>query len=80
LFQPKKYIVGEQYEIHLNKVKQFEGVIVDIKRFMLHDVNEFVAHIDTGYTKEKCQKIIQTMYPKVDFSITPISLILIKKI
>jgi hypothetical protein len=80
LFQPGKYVVGEQYEIQLKKVKLFEGVIIDVKKFMLKDINNFIAYLDTGYSKENCQSIITSMYKKVDFNTQPLSLILIHKV
>ena len=80
LFQPEKYCIGEQYEIQLKKEKQFEGVIIDVKKFMLKDLNNFVAYIDTGYSKENCQSIITKMYAKVDFNTQALSLILIHKV
>ncbi len=80
LFQPEKYVIGEQYEIQLKKVKQFEGVIIDVKKFMLKDLSNFIAYLDTGYSKENCASIIQTMYKKIDFTTTPLSLILIHKV
>jgi hypothetical protein len=80
LYQPEKYCIGEQYEIQLKKEKLFEGVIVDVKKFMLKDLSNFVAYLDTGYSKENCQSIIQKMYSKVDFTTQPLSLILIHKI
>lgn len=80
LYQPVKYIIGEQYEIQLKKEKQFDGVIIDIKKFMLKDLSNFIAYLDTGYPKEKCADIITKMYAKIDFNTQPLSLILIHKV
>ena len=80
LYQPEKYCIGEQYEIQLKKKKLFEGVIIDVKKFWLKDLSNFVAYLDTGYSKENCQSIIQKMYSKVDFNTQPLSLILIHKV
>lgn len=80
LFQPEKYCIGEQYAIQLKKVKQFEGVIIDVKKFMLKDLSNFIAYLDTGYSKENCQSIITKMYPRVNFTTQFLSLILIHKV
>lgn len=80
LYQPEKYCIGEQYEIQLKKQKLFEGVIIDVKKFMLKDLSNFIAYLDTGYSKENCQSIIQTMYKQVDFNTQALSLILIHKV
>ena len=79
LYQPEKYVVGETYEILLKDVAIGKGEIVEIRKFMLSELNEFVAYLDTGYPKEKCKEIIRKMYPKVDFERQILSLILIKK-
>ena len=52
----------------------------DVKKFMLKDLSNFVAYLDTGYSKENCQSIIQKMYSKVDFTTQPLPLILIHKV
>lgn len=57
LFQPEKYCIGEQYEIELKKEKLFEGVIIDVKKFWLKDLSNFVAYLDTGYSKVLIHKV-----------------------
>ena len=80
LYQPEKYIVGKRYKIQLKKEKQFKAVIIDVKKFMLKDLSNFIAYLDTGYSKENCQSIITKMYSKVDFTTQYLSLILIHKV
>jgi uncharacterized protein YqfB (UPF0267 family) len=81
LKQPSKYVLGEIYEIYLKKEQKplFNAQIMDIKYFTIDKINEFMAYIDTGYSKEKCQNIIRTMYPKVDFEIKELCFILLVK-
>ena len=79
LFQPRKYVVGQSYNILLKGRHLADAVIVDIRRFLLDDLSNFVAYLDTGYSKENCTGIIRKMYPTVDFNTTNLSLILLHK-
>jgi hypothetical protein len=79
IYQPEKYVIDETYQIDLNKAEFCKGTIIDIKKFWLKDLNDFIAYLDTGYDKEECKKIITLMYKRVDFNTTPLSLILIRK-
>jgi hypothetical protein len=56
------------------------GIIKEIKRLYLHQINEFIAYVDTGYSKEECVNIIRRMYPNVDFKTTELALILVIKV
>ena len=81
LYNPNKYKIGETYKINLKKECIGAGKIIAIKNFMLKELNEFIAHIDTGYSKEECEKIIRRMYEtKVNLSTVLFSLILIQKV
>lgn len=78
----KKYEIGKEFSIQLQpkgKPSETLGIakIIDVKHFTLEKLNNFIAHIDTGYSKEECEKIILRMYPKVDFKKTELSLILL---
>jgi len=79
LINLKKYVVGETYEIVLNKKPISLCEIVEIRNFYLASLNEFVARIDTGYSKAECERIIRSMYKIVDFDSNMLSLILLVK-
>lgn len=56
------YKVGQQYKVILKSGKDVtaKGVaqIVEIKRLSLDQINNFIAHIDTGYSVKECIEII----------------------
>jgi hypothetical protein len=80
LLQPEKYRTGETYLITLKRKELFQAKIIKIKAFWFNDLNEFIAHLDTGYDKMECAGIILKMYPNVDFLNKQLSLILLKKV
>jgi hypothetical protein len=80
LFNPGKYRVNQVYKIEQKKVFLMQAAIIAIKPFMLHDLNDFMAYLDTGYNANECKLIIQRMYANIDFSKTKLSLILLVKI
>ena len=80
LFNPGKYRVNQVYRIVLKKNFIMQAAIVAVKPFMLHDLNDYIAYLDTGYNANECKLIIQRMYANIDFSKTQLSLILLVKI
>lgn len=83
LKQEKKYVIGQECKIILEpkgKEAETKGIakIVDIKHFKLSSLNNFMSYIDTGYSKEECEKIIRRMYGKCDFEKQELSFILLK--
>lgn len=80
LHQPNKYQLNQVYQIKLKGEYLFDAQIIAIKPFMYNNLNEFIAHLDTGYSAEECKNIILKMYPNVNFETTTISLILLHKI
>lgn len=71
------YIEGEHYDIVLKGKSLFEGRIIQIKRFMLHELNDFTAYIDAGLSAEKLKEQIRKMYPNKDFTKDKMCIILI---
>jgi len=59
---PNKYITGNTYEITVKGKKKKEVVLIAQKAMKLNDVNEWVAQIDTGYTKQKYIEMVMKMY------------------
>lgn len=74
-----KYKVGEVYQINLKGQSKGTATIAEIKEFKLEKINEFIARLDTGYSREKCIEIISTMYKNQDVSKMTFQLILLKK-
>lgn len=63
-----KYQVGKEYTVNL-KGKDLKRVkIVDKKVLLLNDINEFIAQIDTGYSRQKCIDIIKKMYHNLNLN------------
>jgi hypothetical protein len=54
--------------------------IIDIKILKPDNFTEFVAFLDTGYSKAECIEIIRKMYPKIDVMKTNFDFILLQKI
>lgn len=77
---PNKYKVGHLYYIKLKEEHKGNAACVAIKSFFLKDLNDFIAHLDTGYDRFECEKIIRRMYPNVDFNSVRLYLILLKQI
>jgi len=74
----EKYVVGSRYAILLKDKKIQEAELVAVKHFLLNDINEFIARIDTGYTRDKCIELIKVMYKNkgIDFNTKQFSLLL----
>lgn len=79
----ESYKPGEEYKIVLmpkGKNPEVKGVakIIEIKKFFLDQINEFISQLDTGYSKYGCVDIIKRMYPSADWTKQKLSLILFK--
>lgn len=77
------YMPGQEYKIVIKEkgfVLKTLGVakIMMIKELYLHQINEFIAGLDTGYGVDECKKIIMRMYPDTDWKQKQIKLILFK--
>lgn len=62
LWYEGRFQKGQEVEILLQKKHLKYAIIIDIKIFQLHQLNNFMALLDTGYTVEKTKDIIRTMY------------------
>lgn len=74
-----KYVLNFCYKIILNNEYLHTAQIVDIKNFKLKDITNFIAYIDTGYSKEETINIIQKMYKNASYDLV-YSFILLNKI
>ena len=63
LHNPIKYKVNQEYIIELDgKKKQYSAIVKSISIFKLKQLNEFMAHIDTGYSMNETKEILMKMY------------------
>ena len=64
-----RFIPGQTYEIFLKHGKEERffcyAMIEAIKNLRLSEITTFMARLDTGYSREECIRIIQTMYKNV---------------
>ena len=74
-----KYKIGETYAVNLKSKFIKNAQIIDIKTIWLHQINDYITYLDTGYNKEECINIIKKMYKSVDFTKTKMDFILIKE-
>lgn len=80
-----KYFTNNAYAITLTlKGKQPEtlgtAICVAIKHIKISQLTEFIAHVDTGYSKAECESILKRMYANsnIDWDKQELSLILLK--
>lgn len=74
------YAIGEKYECFLGGVFQFNSQIIDIKKFYLKDVNNYMSYIDAGVDVEALKKMMKTMYKQKDLEKGMLLFILIQKL
>ena len=79
LFQPDKHKVDMPVSCILKGAKKCDGSIKKVKVFLLAEMTDYMAWLDTGYDKEKTIKIIKRMYSSVDFNTKQLAFILIVK-
>lgn len=80
LLNPKKYQLNKQYLINLKKNPIKKAEIIGIKTIFFKDINEYIAHLDTGYSLEETKNILLKMYPKIKTHTQPFYFILLKTI
>lgn len=61
------YIIGKEYQVLLNKQLIKSAILIDIKKFKIKDLTDYMACLDTGYSKEESLNIFSKMY-KIDAS------------
>ena len=78
----QSYSIGEIYEVLLKKKIICTAQIVDIKEFYLHEINNYIAYLDSGYSPDECRKVLKTMYKNknVDWDTQKIRMLLFVKI
>lgn len=77
-----RFKIGDQYNIFLKEEDRGLHEVVDVRKFLLKDISEFVARIDTGYSKQETIDVLQKMYKNksVNWNTQQLSLVLLKKV
>lgn len=79
LYSADNHVPDRAVSIIIKGVSKGTGKIKGCKRFMLADMNDYIAYLDTGYNKEQATNVILRMYPNVDFKTKQLALLLIVK-
>jgi hypothetical protein len=70
IHNPKKYIVGNVYQIELNENPKGTAVLKSKRIIKIDQLNDFICYIDTGYNRQEAESIIQRMYKNMDLKST----------
>ena len=62
-----------------NKFKG-KATVLGITKAKIHELNDYICYLDTGYSRNETIEILQKMYPKLDFRNQYLCIILLKKI
>lgn len=68
MWNPGKYAAGATFDIRLTdkdghvKTNYGEAAVAEVRRMKIHQINEFIARLDTGYSAEETKNILKTMY------------------
>lgn len=75
-----KYKVGNIFEVILKKEVLKKVMVIEVKSLYLHQLNEYISQLDTGYSTPETKEIFKKMFPKIDFSTTKLNFVLLKTI
>lgn len=75
-----KYYPGARKRVILKGQLKGFATILQVKPFLLEELNEFTARIDTGLSLQQCADVIRTMYKHrpVNWKMQPLALILLQ--
>lgn len=63
---PKKYTPGQVFQINLARSGKTESKglakLQEVKTMTIHQVNDWIARIDTGYSRDEFITMVKTMY------------------
>jgi hypothetical protein len=71
---------GDFVKIVKQGVFLYRGRIVKMLPFLLHDLREITAYLDTGYGLEETKNILQKMYPGKDWNTQKLVILLVENI
>lgn len=81
LHNPKKYYLGAIKNVKLQESPKGKAVVIGVQSFLIGQVSEYVARLDTGLSAAECQKMIRTMYknnPRINWSTQQLDFVLLK--
>ena len=76
----KKYQVSKIFNIELKNQHHCKSIVVNMIYLKLNDLNDFNCYLDTGYSVDETKNIFKKMYPEINFEVTNLSIILLKKL
>lgn len=79
IYNPGTHIPGMVVDVQLKGVSKGIAKIISVKPFYLHNLNEYMSYLDTGYAVPELKNIIEKMYPKIYFTTKKMVFILILK-
>lgn len=62
LWYEGRFQMGQEVEILLQKKHLKYARIIDIKTFKLHQINNYMALLDTGYNADQTKEFIRNIY------------------
>ena len=62
LWNERKYQIDKEYDIYLNGFRRGRAKLISLKRIKIHQINEHIARLDTGYSAVECRELIRKMY------------------
>ena len=75
-----KYTIGKRFIVRLKGQALCQVEVMETRILLLKDVNDWIAGIDTGYSKEEAQNIIKKMYSGKNWEVERLVLVLLKKV
>lgn len=79
-FEEPYYIKGELYGIILDGKFEFQAEIIEIRPFLIRDLNRFISFLDAALDIIQYKVLIDSMYRNIDLTKEKLLFILLKKI
>lgn len=82
LHNSRKYRVGNKLSILLKGKFLKDVEVIEVRKVKLYSVNEFVAQLDTGYSRDEFIALVTNMYKNkgIDFKTADWDLVLLRTI
>lgn len=82
LANPARYYCGRQFSVYLDGKYIHKAEVTDVKTLTISQINEWIARLDTGYSRQDCMTLIQKMYSRqpIDWEVQPLNLVLLRKL
>lgn len=81
LHNPAKYFIGAVKRIKLEKTFKGKATVIAMQGFLLDQLTEFTARIDTGLSATECKTMIRNMYrnnARIDWSTQQLDFVLLE--